>query len=1119
MRCFCKEVYMKKCKQAFIAFALVALVMCVYCQEQEKPEMPGAQKSAPVQISPAPVPVEPEPVYPDILGPVELSYLKSALRAIKMTPQDLLYRKNLMPDMPYRLRAVDRLMANPIEVPFYTDKLARYIANTDNNLNLNRIIMRSARELDLAVQGPDEPVFGNSPESVIAEEQAENLPGNVRKALQLVAFDMDSAGVFVKDAFAGLSEEGKKNLAEHGANFDIFQGYDSFNREKLLSGSLFICRDIGFVMEQLSAGKEPVYGKPASEFGLPETAAKGGILFYAQTKIGEVIVGDSGPNEYHRDFSLIIDIGGDDIYTCRAGGTDGRTEPPVAVCIDMSGNNQFTARMKETPPKHEDSDKLELGNDRIDLCHGAALAGIGILAVFGNGDNTFSAGDWSQGAAFLGSGILYRSGTGNDSYQGLDCVQGASSLGIGIHIDSAGDDKYKGTFASQGFGAEGGFGLLLDQTGNDYYYAGGRYEDYPQRPKGSFIAMSQGFGYGLRPGCSGGIGALIDNAGDDFHLLDNQFGMGGSYWYGFGMMVDDTGNDIYHTGKDGDYDGYTLGAPIHLAAACMIDRAGNDEYNGNKIGPAVGWDMSPGWLIDGGGDDKFSSDTEWNWIAAGVQNGCGFLIKKSGSLSFEGRNCPCGQANRDDGSIGILLNLGGNGSYKNIVPKMQGNTWWSGPAGDQNSMWCIGIDEKATPDFKPDSNIADWPSRMPGRIPDMPETLMEGIEQVDSTPYKGAIDSAMNLKQQGKAVEAIELLEDVREKDSSDPELLYELAALYSGDDNNRALAGLTEAVKCGFSDMTRLNNDVRFSAVRELPGYSEAVTQAANHNLSQEEMDKLWIECVKEQGAHWDKSEVARNKFKELGRPGIYYTIPKMLSGDGYEQSWASMLVTYHGKNAVPVLMDYLRVKDKSMKRIIISLIGEIGDPRATEAVLPYLGQGGLTDVACIALGQLKDKRAVPALIKLSETDRFRESELFRKIIAVALGRIADPSAVPHLINGIGDDYFWVRYPSEEALVKIGEPAVQALIETVRQGSFPSCAHALAALGRIKDNKNLAYDVIVKELKNPDWAMRGFAVEALGEYGNPDAASLLENLGRTETHPFVRHKIEWAIGKLAEKK
>ncbi|MBI5359640.1 MAG: HEAT repeat domain-containing protein [Planctomycetes bacterium] len=1110
---------MKKCKQAFIVVALVGLVMCVYCQEQNKPEISVAVEPASAQISPAPVPVKPEPAYPDILGPVELSYLKSALRAIKMTPQDLLYRKNLMPDMPYRLKAVDRLMANPLEVPFYADKLARCIAGAGNNADLNLIISKSALELDLSVEESEEPGSENSSEPVITEEQTKNLPVNISKVLQRVAVDMDSAGALVKEAFAGLSEEGKKNLAEHGANFDIFQGYDSLNREKLLSGSLIICRDIGFAREQLSAWKEPVYGKPASEFGLPETAAKGGILFYAQTKIGEVIVGDSGPNEYYRDFSLIIDIGGDDIYTCRAGGTDGRTEPPAAVCIDMAGNNQFTARMKETPPKHEDSDKLEPGNDRIDLCHGAALAGIGVLAVFGNGNNTFSAGDWSQGAAFLGAGILYRSGTGNDSYQGLDCVQGASSLGIGILIDNAGDDKYKATFASQGFGAEGGFGLLLDRTGNDNYYAGGRYEDYPQRPKGSFIAMSQGFGYGLRPGCSGGIGALIDNAGDDFHLLDNQFGMGGSYWYGFGMMVDDIGNDIYHTGKDGDYDGYTLGAPIHLAAACMIDRAGNDEYNGNKIGPAVGWDMSPGWLIDGGGDDKFSSDAEWNWIAAGVQNGCGFLIKKNGNLSFEGRNCPCGQANRDDGSIGILLSLGGNGSYKNVAPKMRSNTWWSGPAGDQNSMWCIGIDEQASPDFKPDSSIAEWPSRMPGRIPDMPETSMEGIERVDSTPYKGVIDSAMNLKQQDKAGEAIKLLEDVRGNDSFDPELLYELAALYSGDDNNRALTGLAEAVKCGFSDMNRLANDTRFTAVRELPGYGEVAIQAASHSLSQEEMDKLWIECVKEQGAHWDKSEVARNKFKELGRPGIYYAIPKMISGDGYEQSWASMLVTYHGKNAVPVLMDHLRVKDKNMKRVIISLIGEIGDPRATEALLPYLGQGGLTDVACIALGQLKDKRAVPGLIKLSETDRFKESELFRKLISVALGRIADPSAVPHLIKGIGDTYFWVRYPSEEALTAIGEPAVPALIETVQQGRFPACAHALAALGRIKDNKNRAYDVIVKELKNPDWAMRGFAAEALGEYGNQDAAVLLDDLNKTEPHPFVRHKIEWASGKFAEKK
>ena len=40
-------------------------------------------------------------------------------------------------------------------------------------------------------------------------------------------------------------------------------------------------------------------------------------------RAGEIIVGGSGKNEYLDDFSLIIDVGGDDKYSGRAGGTDG----------------------------------------------------------------------------------------------------------------------------------------------------------------------------------------------------------------------------------------------------------------------------------------------------------------------------------------------------------------------------------------------------------------------------------------------------------------------------------------------------------------------------------------------------------------------------------------------------------------------------------------------------------------------------------------------------------------------------------------------------------------------------------------------------------------------------
>ena len=287
---------------------------------------------------------------------------------------------------------------------------------------------------------------------------------------------------------------------------------------------------------------------------------------------------------------------------------------------------------------------------------------------------------------------------------------------------------------------------------------------------------------------------------------------------------------------------------------------------------------------------------------------------------------------------------------------------------------------------------------------------------------------------------------------------------------------------------------------------------------ITAEELDKLWGECVNEQGANWNKSSVARDKFQTLGASMLYYAIPRLSSENHYEFTWALSFVKTQGKAAVPVLLEHLKLKDKRLRRMIIYTLGDTADKSVTEPLLIYLQQPGLVDVTCMSLGKLKDSRAVPALLKLVDTKAFKESDSIRKIVAVALGNIADPAAIPHLIKALDEEYFWVRYPAEQALIQIGEPSVSALLDLVKANRFPASAHAIEALGRIKSKDAKVYDALVKGLTNADWAMRGFEVEALGDLGNTNALSAFDTLKKTETHPFVLGKIEWAVDKLTSK-
>ena len=129
-----------------------------------------------------------------------------------------------------------------------------------------------------------------------------------------------------------------------------------------------------------------------------------------------------------------------------------------------------------------------------------------------------------------------------------------------------------------------------------------------------------------------------------------------------------------------------------------------------------------------------------------------------------------------------------------------------------------------------------------------------------------------------------------------------------------------------------------------------------------------------------------------------------------------------------------------------------------------------------------------------------------------------ADARAVPALAALLDDPYFWVRYPAEQSLIQIGEPSVQPLLEIVGQSRFPASAHAMEALGRIKPAPEVQARIsgaLEAQLANPDWALRGVAAETLGETGNPLFVEVLARLKASETHPFVRGKIDWAISRI----
>jgi arylsulfatase A-like enzyme len=107
---------------------------------------------------------------------------------------------------------------------------------------------------------------------------------------------------------------------------------------------------------------------------------------------------------------------------------------------------------------------------------------------------------------------------------------------------------------------------------------------------------------------------------------------------------------------------------------------------------------------------------------------------------------------------------------------------------------------------------------------------------------------------------------------------------------------------------------------------------------------------------------------------------------------------------------------------------LAKIGDPSGVPALdeaLDHCDDVLLCRLIIITLGQLRDRRAVPALLAhLPEVQNRRE-------MVDALGAIGDPAACDALVERLhGDSYVPVRVQAAKALAQLGEPSVIPALE-----------------------------------------------------------------------------------------
>ncbi len=177
-----------------------------------------------------------------------------------------------------------------------------------------------------------------------------------------------------------------------------------------------------------------------------------------------------------------------------------------------------------------------------------------------------------------------------------------------------------------------------------------------------------------------------------------------------------------------------------------------------------------------------------------------------------------------------------------------------------------------------------------------------------------------------------------------------------------------------------------------------------------------------------------------------------------------------------------------------VLSALGSIEGPEGEKVFMEVVKRGGelfpviagalehedddVAEAAAGVLGEMKDKRAVPHLVRYLKSGRNR-----RYAAAWALGEIGDPSSVFPLIDALEDENAGVVKSTTRAITKLGEKTVPVLIDSLESGSVRKKEAILIALEDIGDRR--AEDAVIAILTGENQRiLRLRAARALAKCG-----------------------------------
>ena len=231
-------------------------------------------------------------------------------------------------------------------------------------------------------------------------------------------------------------------------------------------------------------------------------------------------------------------------------------------------------------------------------------------------------------------------------------------------------------------------------------------------------------------------------------------------------------------------------------------------------------------------------------------------------------------------------------------------------------------------------------------------------------------------------------------------------------------------------------------------------------------------------------------NSLVEIGKPAILPLTSVLGEESSIMRQYAILALSKIGDpQAVDPLIAILGDKNENVRRAAVYALGKIGDPQAVDPLIAILGDKNesvcyAAEWALIKIGN----ESISSLITALGNENIR----VRRASVQILGEIGNSRATLPLIIILGSKDRSFRIDAARALVKIGEPTIEVLIEQFTDPNRWRQNYAAWALGQIGKR---AIEPLVEALLSQDETIQGYAAGALASMGEMAVEPLINLL------------------------